>query len=531
MSASAEVQNWRARLRRDRLLAFVLRHWLMATAALTAVTLLALLVYVLAVFRYAPIAELEVLRTSGSPDCAVLRYRPLAGGAVRFGYDERSRQAEVLHRISSGDAGQAQELRWRIEGLQAGDMVRVTYRQGWRRAKVAKLVPDLSAEAVAPKSAGVYARRTKPGRLRWIGDLGGSSASEQAVTDGLHWLARHQAADGSWSCTCLGSGPASRCEKDRPCTLHGEAFEMAHTGLALLALQGAGHYEGNCTTYSSAVRRGLEWTIGHQQADGALVGSQRSSGFAKYHKNHMYEHGIAAYALGDACASAAAIGRPLDEVYLDALRKAVEFIEKQQHNDGGWRYTDNPREPGDTSVTGWQVFALRAAQDAGLPTADRCLKKLDKFFQLRETGTRGQTGYQNRNVQTDATTGAGMLARQFLFDEPRGALVSKAADYLAELAENTYRGRAPAGDDRDYYLWYHCSLAMLQAGGTPGKRWNDAVRDTVIKLQRHEGCARGSWEPDDRWGTPGGRIYSTAMAILTLEAYYRYTLSDETISP
>ena len=72
---------------------------------------------------------------------------------------------------------------------------------------------------------------------------------------------------------------------------------------------------------------------------------------------------------------------------------------------------------------------------------------------------------------------------------------------------------------------------MFQAGGKAWgdkawKRWNDCVRDTVVSLQKHKGCERGSWDPTDRWGDRGGRIYSTALAILTLEVYYRYALGN-----
>ena len=84
-------------------------------------------------------------------------------------------------------------------------------------------------------------------------------------------------------------------------------------------------------------------------------------------------------------------------------------------------------------------------------------------------------------------------------------------------------GELPApGDNRDYYLWYNCSLAMFQAGGDNWDRWNSVVRDTILQLQEHTGCARGSWSPKCRWGDQGGRIFSTALAVLTLEVYYRY---------
>jgi hypothetical protein len=212
---------------------------------------------------------------------------------------------------------------------------------------------------------------------------------------------------------------------------------------------------------------------------------------------------------------------------LQALRKAIQFIETQQHRDGGWRYNAEAREAGDTSVSGWQVFAIRAAHDAGMSANEACLKGIAKFFRVRATSS-GRTGYQNLNVQTDATTGMGMLARQFVLGDFRGELVSKGAAYLAGLAEKIPPGHLPTGEDRDYYLWYHCTLAMFAVGGEPWKRWNGAVRDAIIGLQRKSDCQRGSWDPDERWGDPGGRIYSTALAVLALEVYYRYAISEAT---
>ena len=36
-------------------------------------------------------------------------------------------------------------------------------------------------------------------------------------------------------------------------------------------------------------------------------------------------------------------------------------------------------------------------------------------------------------------------------------------------------------------------------------------------------CEDGSWDPAvDKWGSIGGRVYATAINVLTLEVYYRY---------
>jgi hypothetical protein len=158
-----------------------------------------------------------------------------------------------------------------------------------------------------------------------------------------------------------------------------------------------------------------------------------------------------------------------------------------------------------------------------------------------ETGENGRTLYMKdgpvRTQQTEATTGIGMLVRQLLLGEPDAPMIPAAATYLAKLAEEYERQGVVQRRDSDpdnifrleynYYTWYNCTLAMFRAGGDPWQRWNRIIRDTVIGLQRHDGCMRGSWDADTLWGERGGRIYTTALAILTLEVYYRYAAEDE----
>ena len=64
------------------------------------------------------------------------------------------------------------------------------------------------------------------------------------------------------------------------------------------------------------------------------------------------------------------------------------------------------------------------------------------------------------------------------------------------------------------------------AGGPEWERWNKIVRDQVVKRQIKAGCERGSWPNDDTHGAVGGRVYTTALAIMTLEVYYRFARKD-----
>ena len=390
---------------------------------------------------------------------------------------------------------------------------------------------------VEPEVLGLYDRRTQSNRQVWITNYGGSADSEQAVLDGLAWLARHQSADGFWSSECLADGQWSRCNKGAPCDGPGRKYEMAQTGLSLLAFQAGGHYYFNNREYSAAVRRGLDWMVSKQRSDGALVSEKDRGGHSKYHTFYMYDHGIATFALADACAAAKALGEPVNRSYVDACRRAVRYIESQQHEDGGWRYTDDFERYGDSSVSGWQVLALKSAKEAGIELDYKCIEKVRDFFDHTKMDESGRTWYERhepvRKQQSEATTGIGMLARQFLLGELDHPLIARAAPYLADLAESNQA--AGVVDERgleyqlkwNYYTWYNCTLAMFQAGGPAWDRWNDIIRNTIIKLQRHDGCERGSWDPDTQWGERGGRIYTTALAILTLETYYRYTKGQE----
>jgi len=49
------------------------------------------------------------------------------------------------------------------------------------------------------------------------------------------------------------------------------------------------------------------------------------------------------------------------------------------------------------------------------------------------------------------------------------------------------------------------------------------MRQAVPEHQVKEGKEKGSWDPlRDRFGNHGGRLYTTCLSCLVLEAYYRH---------
>jgi hypothetical protein len=85
----------------------------------------------------------------------------------------------------------------------------------------------------------------------------------------------------------------------------------------------------------------------------------------------------------------------------------------------------------------------------------------------------------------------------------------------------------PGEKEDNFYYWYYATLAMFQMRGSGDgdaswTRWNTAMKAKLVTSQITTGAERGSWNPTCIWGPYGGRIYSTTLACLSLEVYYRY---------
>lgn len=341
---------------------------------------------------------------------------------------------------------------------------------------------------------GIYGERTNPNRRKIIAELGGTAESEAAVQAGLDWLARHQAEDGHWS-------DAMRCEHDHPCSDIQYGSPIAETGLAVLAFQAGGHYDFNDQEYSRNVKDGLDWLVEHQQEDGRLFGP-----------HPWYEHGIATFALAEACAVALANDRTPDPRYLLAAQRAIKFMELHQYTLGGWRYDVGSDSMGDASVTGWQVLALKSAIEAKIELSPTTLERVAQFYERLGDPETGRTGYISRGAGSDAMMAVGLIVQEFILKQPHSPLALKAAENLKQLASNHI------GQTGDFYTLYNGTLAMFLARGDAWKAWNQEVRDAIVSRQVKTGCARGSWNHSYH------RTLDTAWAVLTLEVYYRYSL-------
>ena len=366
--------------------------------------------------------------------------------------------------------------------------------------------PAAATEAVAaaapakPAVPEAYADRAESRRAAAAAARGGSVETEQAVQAALGWLAAAQSTDGRWDAARHGAGRARQGGGQHHPGVGAQA-DHGVTGLALLAFLGAGstHRDG---THARQVESGLRFLLSRQRPDGSLAGNAEF--FAA-----LYCHGMATLALAE-CAALTA-----DESLRPALDRAVRHTLAMQHPvTGGWRYAAGDR--GDTSQLGWQVMVLASARQAGIGGLEPAEARGRAFLQSVSSGQAGGlAAYRAGERPSMPMTAEALVCRLFLgmpVDHP--AAVEAIALIGSSLPD---RGRPNA------YAWYYATLASFHVGGPQWDLWNAALQTALLPLQRRDGGPlTGSWDPDPVWGGHGGRVYSTALAAMTLEVYYRH---------
>ncbi len=388
---------------------------------------------------------------------------------------------------------------------------------------------------------------------------------QRAIQDGLRWLVRHQNEDGSWSAATL----ADRCASDNPSykpkKAYRHVYDSGSTGLALLAFMRFGLSDeskaeivdtsiGRRHSIGEIVRKGLASLIAQRQDDGSFTADRA----------FMYNEAIAAMALVEAHAAAS------DDRWRDAAQNALDYLQAAQrphpNPDGverlwGWRYAsrqelqppsgkdaDAQRElyDADTSVTAWCITALRAGADAGLKVDQRSLEGgLDFVRHVTQVGgdglPTGLVGYLDAKGAGAKVTGthddyiyhpAVMSALAVCIQNAASNTIDEA--FLLAAANQVVKDLPSVSRDKlsvDYYYWYNATRALRALANPKARRvmekcwapWSAPTREALLALQDRtdRSCTNGGWITLDRWGHGhSGPIYTTALAVLTLESMY-----------
>ncbi len=333
----------------------------------------------------------------------------------------------------------------------------------------------------------------------------------------LRWLARHQYPAGNWT-----TSPCRLCDP----TPAGGIHDVGATSLVLLAFLGAGFDSGSDVpmgrnSAGDAVRRAVTWLVGCQKPDGLIAHGLSVK--------PMYEHLMALCALYTAAAGNG-FGEGYDEKGRTFLResaaRALRFALTRQRKGAGWGYLADPPSS-DTWVTSWGAMALLAAREAGMDVPRQNLAWILQWMDGVTDGRDLHLGYTPARMSKVALAGAGKYYHHETLSAfgglARMGIEMKSSAALA-AAEKFVLRDLPNADPlrRDYCYWQWATAFLAHREQRRGSNWNHwttaLVRELGALRETREKCALGSWAPDDRWSSAGGRVYTTAMNALSLSA-------------
>jgi hypothetical protein len=305
---------------------------------------------------------------------------------------------------------------------------------------------------------------------------------DSSISKGLTFLARQQTPEGA-------------LDRDGP--------KVATTSLGVLAFLAAGQVP-DLGKYGLTVRNAIDWLLSQQASDGYFGSGEKG----------MYTHAITTLALAEAYGVESSAPR---RVRLHAaLVKANGIILSAQNAPksnpiyaGGWRYERNSPDS-DMSLCGWNVLALRAAEDIGIDVPPEARKHAAEFVgHCYDENSKG-FAYQPGGA---AQTGDDAIAILCLY------MLDAADENTPRLdAAVKYLETHPIEENFSfaYYATYYVAQAAFQRGGEAWTRLGRLSMARLIAAQEKD----GGW-PASKSGQEPGRVYATAMALGTLALPYR----------
>lgn len=308
---------------------------------------------------------------------------------------------------------------------------------------------------------------------------GPEGAYAAARSSAAGWLMSVQEPDGSWDPAKWGGR---------------EELRPSLTGLAVLSLQNSG------ADADKALKLAAGYLVSQQNLDGSI--GQEGSG-------RLYNQGIATKALMELHKSGVISS-------CDALDKAVAYVLSRQLPSGGWSYTEDDAPNSVMGVSVWQLEALASAKNAGVGNVENGLRRGLAWLRGAFYGTTG-FGYEMRmgssSGMSPAVKAMGALC---MFSAGSGFLGDGDMKKIREVLSGTVSEISGS----DLYSSYFISSAsgVCEVDDPAGVVYG--VKNQVAQQINTHGVLSGSWSPDFRWGSVGGRIYTTSMAALLLGSSY-----------
>ncbi len=296
--------------------------------------------------------------------------------------------------------------------------------------------------------------------------------------DGRAWLARHQEQDGRWSAAGFGRHDP---EGDR-CFGGGRATaDVRVTAMALLTFLGVG-YTDRKNPHASTVRRALRFLIA-QQVENGRIGARSGA--------TPVGHAVATLALSEA-------------FWLTGNRRyrkpmtlaAAALIRELKRPDANAR------------VRSYGVLALQSCRFATLKFDGRVFESVGEWARA--------PAHRKERVAAAAS----LVCRVFgNLEDPRKAPLRDLVRGIRSPAPSWQLDAEHVDLDRLYFA----TLVLHQAQGKVWEAWHPFLWSTLPEVQhpKESGPLAGSWDPVGAVGAELGRVYSTAVATLCLQVFYR----------
>ncbi len=367
---------------------------------------------------------------------------------------------------------------------------------------------DIASEAFSPiimknLAPGNMSNRSGEGRAASISAYGGrwGEYAEAAVLRALEWLKNHQNEDGSWG--------------------DNKGYVDGLTGLGILTFLAHGETPSS-EKYGETVERAIRYVCARQNDKGEFTNIKRWQPGQKGRSMDaapVYCHAICVYAISEAYG----LTRITD--LKEVMERGVQVLIDAQQPGGGFEYGWAKGDTRDTSLGGWCCQAMKAAYIAGAsnPGLHDAMEKsvLDmKSAQLED----GSFRYAEGKGQVTNMTAVACLSMQLL-GHANDKEVLAGEKFLSD-ATCDWKKPIP----RPMYAWYYISQVKFHMGKTHWTSWNEKFAPQFIRNQNED----GSWDSaglvlkgdsvDREWlhADLSSKVYSTTLAALTLQVYYRF---------
>ncbi len=300
-------------------------------------------------------------------------------------------------------------------------------------------------------------------------------------------------------------------------SIHTGKYQTTMTSLAIMAMASVGIQPADPSAEGQSMNRALAYVLQEDRQDDKGYFGQKDEG-------RMYGHGIVTLMLTEMLGMSTTDEQ--DQLLHDRCQKAIDLILSSQKEKksvdarGGWRYNPNSNDS-DLSASVWQLMALRSAKNDGLQVPATSIRDAVEYLKRSYSSPLDRNGLPSDKAggfcyepgqrnPTFTMTAAGLLAMQ-VCGEYESPLVAGAADWLLV--------HPPQWKERFcMYGTYYYAQGMYQRGGEHAETARKLVQEMLLKEQD----GSGSWEAKNGEERAAGKVYCTAMAVLSLSVKYHY---------